>query len=134
MVGQGAFDGFPECLGNVDADTGDVRHRPIARRSRHDRPGESQSSGLAQPTFEAGDAAQLAEQADLPDHDRPRLDGPVSEGGRQSQRERQVQSRLTHGQPTGQVRIDVMAAEGDPGASAQHSRAAITDAYFGKRR
>ena len=46
---------------------------------RHDRPAEAEPGGFPQPAFEPIHRAQLTEQPDLADGDRPGCDGPVAE-------------------------------------------------------
>ena len=90
-----------------------------ARRTRHDRPPEPEPSRLAQAAFETDDRAQLAEQPDLADRHGPRRDRPVARRGGQGEGDRKVERRLGDRQPAGQVRVDVVAAEGDPGPPAE---------------
>ena len=82
-------------------------------------PPEPEPRGLAQPAFEPDDRAQLAEQADLADRDRARRDRPVARRRGERERERQVERGLDDRQPAGQVGVDVVAAERDPGAPAE---------------
>ena len=99
----------------VDLDPVDRGERGAARWTRHDRPAEPEPRGLAQAALEADDGPQLAEQPDLADRHRPRRDRPVTGRGREGQGERQVQRRLGHRQAAGQVGVDVVAAQADPG-------------------
>ena len=63
--------------------------------------------------------AQLAEEAHLADRDGARRDRPVAEGAGQGDRERQVQPGLRDLEAAGEVRVDVLGPEGDPGAPAE---------------
>ena len=89
------------------------------RRSRDDRPTEPEPRRLAQPALEPGDGAQLAEQADLADRHRARPDRPVAQRRGEGERERQVEAGLVDRQAAGQVDVDVVACEADPGPPAE---------------
>ena len=53
----------------------------------------------------------------------PTPDGPVAQRRGEGQRERQVHARLVAGQAAGQVRVDVVVAEPDPGPARRGRRA-----------
>ena len=74
---------------------------------------------LAQATLQSGDRPQLAEQPDLADRDRPRVDRAVAERGGERQRDGQVEARLGDAQAAGEIRVDVVAPERDPGPPAE---------------
>src|SRR5258705_2149697 len=85
----------------------------------HDGPGESEPRCLAQPAIEAGYRTQLAEETDLADRDRAAVDRPITHRGRERERDREVEPGLGDGQPAGEIGVDVMAPEADPGAPAE---------------
>ena len=119
-VGQRGLDGVAQRRDRDDLEAVDRRRSAAPRRwPRHDRPPEPEPGGLAQPALEADDGPQLAEQADLADGDRPGRDRPVARRRGEGEGERQVERRLGDRQPAGQVGVDVVAAEGDPGPPAE---------------
>ena len=98
--------------------TGPARsRRGPPRRARS--PAEAEPGGLAQPPIEPRHRSQLAEQADLADRDGAGRDRPVAERRGEGQRDRQVERRLLDGQAAGEVDVDVVARQADPGPPAE---------------
>ena len=94
-------------------------HRAAGARGTIARSNPSRAASRSRRSSPAT-GAQLAEQADLADRDRPGVDRAVAERRGEGQRERQVEAGLGDRQAAGEVRVDVVAAEADPGAPAEH--------------
>ena len=72
-------------------------------RRRDDRAIEPQPGRLAQPPLQPGDRTELAEQPDLADRHRPRVDRPVAERRGEGERDGQIEARLGDAQAAGEV-------------------------------
>ena len=104
----------PTAIASRSVATSTTRARDVRRRARRGPVAgtiarrESEARGLAQPTLEAGDRAQLAEQPDLADGDRVRGDRPVAHRRGEGERDRQVEPRLGDAEAAGEVGVHVM--------------------------
>src|SRR5215212_8982770 len=110
---QGGLDRVSERPDRDDFEVRLRRRHSAADRSRNDRPIEPEAGGLAEPALEAGDRAELSEQSNLPDRDRPGRDGAIAERGREGEGDRQVESGLIDGQAAGEVHVDIVTRETD---------------------
>src|SRR5215218_78976 len=118
LLDQGGADGVGQRRDHDELDPRDRRHVPAAL-ARHQRPREPESGRLAKASVEAANRTQLAEQPDLTDGHGAGDQRAVAERRRESQRERQVEARLSDVQAAGEVRVHIVAGQSDARPASQ---------------